>query len=1213
MLSPLPRILALINGTVHVTTLIDEGCNTYAVVSHSFVVRNKLKTFPASRPLKLTVAYETVDTASMSEVATFELDIDGYCKRIFAYVVKDLHHEMILGTPWKEQESVITDPVERTLHLRFTDLRVPMIDEQREAECQNVQFSEENEKLSEISATGFMAWTDRIRKKEGKSGLTARICAVSLADINKTLKPKVKGDPRELLPKHYHQYLDVFNEERGKAVPPHREEIDHKISLQKDDNGKESTPPWGPLYAMSRDELLVLRKTLIDLMDQGFIRASSSPAGAPVLFVKKPGGGLRFCVDYRGLNKITRKDRYPLPLIKETLSSLSKAKWFTKMDVVAAFHKIRITRGQEWMTAFRTRYGLYEWNVTPFGLTGAPATFQRYINWVLREYLDEFCSAYVDDILVYTDGTLSEHREHVSKVLARLDEAGLALDIDKCEFEAKSVKYLGFIVTAGEGVSMDRAKVKAIRDWQSPTNKRGVRAFIGFANFYRGFIKDFSTIAAPITQLTGKNTEFQWSAPQEEAFQTLKSRFIEYPVLRQFDPESPTRLEADASGYAVGGALLQADDQGIFYPVAYHSQKMCPAQANYEIHDKELLAIIICLRVWRAELRSVGKFTIVTDHKNLNYFMSKKKLNERQARWSEELSHYDYDLVYRSGKMAPLPDGLSRRPQDMPKDDNDERLSARVIQVLKPRSVKVMSAVAAPANAYPDEFAGGAPPFDDEEMKVHWRRALEIDDGYQLLKEAVLRGDRFPPKDCKSVSIADCQVREGNVHYRGQLWVPEHEPLRTGVIQRVHDSPIGGHPGREATFKLVKRDFFWPGYTRDVARFVKNCDVCARSKAWKDKKQGLLQPLPVPTRVWDELSLDFITGLPPTKDGHVNLLVVTDRLSKGIVAIPMQGITTDDVARALWTRVFSEHGLPRALVSDRGTQFDSQLWKKACEKWGIRRAMSTAFHPETDGATERMNQVIEHYFRTFCTFWQNDWDSLCGIAQLAINNRPATSTGFSPFFLLHGYHQGTIVHERQDKTSDDAALQTPADHAQALINKTREAWQLAQATMAYSQSLQELQANRKRAPAPLFKVGDKVWLSLKNIDTVRPSKKLDWKNAKYTVTKVISPLVYELDTPGRLFNRFHVSLLHPASTDPFPCQVQDDIETPPIINEKGEQEWEVESIIKRRKNGDLMTRWRGYQETTWEPLENVEDTEAYEEFLRQEGSGRRRRRKRGGG
>ncbi|KAI0997949.1 hypothetical protein K3495_g10242 [Podosphaera aphanis] len=257
---------------------------------------------------------------------------------------------------------------------------------------------------------------------------------------------------------------------------------------------------------MSRDELLILRKILTELLDKNYIRASSSPAGAPVLFVRKPGGGLRFCVDYRALNATSRADRYPLPLIKETLAKLSKAKWFTKLDVRSAFHKLGI-KGDEWKTAFRTRFGLFKWMVMPFGLDGAPASFQRYINETLREYLDDFCSAYVDDVLIYTEGNLSEHRKHVRLVLRKLEEAGLGLNITKCEFSVQTTKYLGFIISSegkGSTLRMDPRKVKAILEWEASTTTKGLRGFLGFANFYRGLIDGFSKIYAPLTALTGK-------------------------------------------------------------------------------------------------------------------------------------------------------------------------------------------------------------------------------------------------------------------------------------------------------------------------------------------------------------------------------------------------------------------------------------------------------------------------------------------------------------------------------------------------------------------------------------------------------------------------------------------------------------------------------------------------------------------------------------
>lgn len=275
-----------------------------------------------------------------------------------------------------------------------------------------------------VAVSTFLGSVRRIRKKFGGEAVRTAIRAVTIADIDKALKPKekkIEAELREEIPKEFHDILELWSADKAAKLPPHRGPgVDHSIPIKRDDKGNELPLPWGPLYNMSRDELLVLRKTLTDLLDKGYIRASSSEAGAPVLFVRKPGGGIRFCCDYRALNAITKADRYPLPLIGDTLRNLTKAKWFTKLDVVSAFHKIRIADGEEGKTAFRTRYGLFEWIVTPFGLSGAPATFQRYINSTLREFLDDFAIAFADDVLIYSSGSRKDHMCKVRKVLDRL-------------------------------------------------------------------------------------------------------------------------------------------------------------------------------------------------------------------------------------------------------------------------------------------------------------------------------------------------------------------------------------------------------------------------------------------------------------------------------------------------------------------------------------------------------------------------------------------------------------------------------------------------------------------------------------------------------------------------------------------------------------------------------------------------------------------------
>ena len=947
----------------------------------------------------------------------------------------------------------------------------------------------------------------------------------------------------------------------------------------------------------------------------------------------KPGGGLRFCVDYRALNAITRGDRYPLPLVRETLRNLAKARWFTKLDVRAAFHRLRIKEGDEWKTAFRTRFGLFEWLVTPFGLAGAPATFQRYINGTLADFLDEFCSAYMDDVLIYSGGSYKDHMRKVRSVVERLGKAGLKIDIDKCEFAAKEVKYLGFIISAGEGIKVDPAKVEAIRGWEAPTNVKEVRSFLGFANFYRDFIEEFSDLAAPLTLLTRKDCPFKWTKAQEHAFNTLRERFILAPIMAHWDPDRATVLEADCSGYSIGACLSQVDDEGLLRPVAYFSRKLSPAESNYPIHDKEMLAIVKAMGEWRGELTGLREpFTVLSDHKNLQYFMTSRKLSERQVRWSLLLSQFRFQLKFRAGKKAQRPDALSRRPQDMPKGRDDERLKNRIAQLIKnewlpPRYQKhhqaefvqeqLVAAVRVAAALPKSSGAGGEPQvpsgrevFEEPELQLMWDRGIATDESFGELYKAVQRGERAFPPSCSDwkISLNECDLDErGVLRFRKRVLVPTWEPLRTTLIQKTHDSHITGHPGRDSTFAILRRSFHWPGMSAMVRQFCRNCDICGHSHVWRERRRGLLSPLPIPDRFHSELSIDFITDLPARNRGDPRfLMVITDRLIKSVTLEAMDTMEAEACAERFLQCHYRFHGFPSAITSDRGSNRVGDFWRRLCELVGIEQRLSTAYHPETDGATERMNQEIQAYLRVFITYAQYDWPQLLPTAMLAINNRNS-SLGLSPFFLTHGYHVEPIGQVRgKEKASP------PAKMAEDFVGRLREAQEFAQAAMASAQQRMEDNANQKRSQAQTLKPGDLVWLNLKNIQTPRPKKKLSWLNAKYRVTKTISPHVVELDVPPGIFNKFHVDLLKRASDDPLPSQKVDDSQPPPLIPaaQRRPAMWEVERIMRaelrprgRGHRRDVLVKWRGYEKPTWEPRVNLEHTTLYNEFVARYGTG----------
>lgn len=498
----------------------------------------------------------------------------------------------------------------------------------------------------------------------------------------------------------------------------------------------------------------------------------------------------------------------------------------TKVDVRAAFHKLRVREGDEEKTAFRTRFGSFEWLVTPFGLQGAPAAFQRYVNETLGNYLDVFCTAYLDDILIYTNGDRQDHWEKVNAVFERLNKAGLRLDPKKCEFGVKETKYLGFIINLGQGIKVDPEKIEAIKSWEAPISVKGVGSFLGFANFYREFISHFSKLTQPLFDLTKKDHPFLWLEKHDKYFQALKELFVTAPILALYDPNHKTVVEADCSGFVMGACLSQVDHTKSLRPIAYFSRKQTPAECNYEIHDKELLAVISALEEWRGELIGFkNTFIGLSDHKNLQHFMTSRKLSERQVRWSHTLSQFDFQLNFRAGKNSARLDALSRRGQDKPKNTNDDRLKSREFRLIKDAWIEkpidkaqeishITSAIMCSTQTEQTKtnvnIPSGNEIFQDENLQKLWNQGCSKDQDFSLLYKGLKNNDRiFPTTLNIKVSISECDFDErGALRFRKRVWIPNWEPLQTALIQKTHISYITGHPGRDSTYAILSRNFF---------------------------------------------------------------------------------------------------------------------------------------------------------------------------------------------------------------------------------------------------------------------------------------------------------------------------------------------------------------------------------------------------------------------
>lgn len=457
------------------------------------------------------------------------------------------------------------------------------------------------------------------------------------------------------------EYLDlqpVFSEVMADVLPKARK-YDCPIDLIPG-----SRPPFKSIYQLSPLESECLRKYVDDNLAKGFIRPSTSPYGSPIFFVPKKDGDLRPCVDYRELNAITIKNRHPLPLIPEILDRLATAKIFTKLDLRGAYNLVRIRKGDEEKTAFRCQFGHFEYTVMPFGLCNAPAVFQAMMIDIFRDIIDRYVVIYLDDIMVFSPD-FQAHVQHVREVLSRLQSHQLYVKLSKCQFHVPSVEFLGFVVSSN-GFSMSNDKVASIQSWKQPTNPKELMSFLGFANYYRKFIPNFSKLGVPLFGLLKKNTPFIWDTPQQSAFETLKAQFISGPVLKHVESHLPFLVETDASDYAIGAVLSQfpssdTSDPSSTRPVAFFSKRLLPAEVNYSVHDKELFAIVSALQHWRHYLLgSPTPILVLSDHRNLEYFRNKPILRPRHARWQTFLSDFDFRLVYRPGSANSAADALSR-------------------------------------------------------------------------------------------------------------------------------------------------------------------------------------------------------------------------------------------------------------------------------------------------------------------------------------------------------------------------------------------------------------------------------------------------------------------------------------------------------------------------------------------------------------------------
>lgn len=1066
-----------VNGQI--CLMIVDGGSCTNVASERMVEKLNLVTKPHPWPYKLQWLshYGEIQVSKQVEV---DFSIGKYRDKVLCDVVPMEASHILLGRPWQydtnSDHNGSTNKISFQHHGQKITLKPLSPREVREDQKKmREKIEQERKEKSETLERKQKEKSETLeREQKEKSEILERkeICLIKKREVKRMIASKqilylmfcknqilntntfenfeLPSSVKSLL----QDYEDVFPTSVPSGLPPLRG-IEHQIDLIPG-----ASLPNRPAYRSNPQETTEIQRQVEELLNKGWVRNSMSSCAVPVILVPKKDGTWRMCSDCRALNNITIKYRHPIPRLDDLLDELHGACYFSKIDLKSGYNQIRIKEGDEWKTAFKTKYGLYEWLVMPFGLTNAPSTFMRLMNHVLREFIGKFVVVYFDDILVYST-TLELHVEHLRSVLSMLRKEQLFANLEKCTFCTDHVVFLGFVVSS-KGVQVDEEKIKAIQEWPTPKSVGDVRSFHGLASFYRRFVKDFSTLAAPLNEVVKKNVGFHWGKNQEEAFAALKHKLTHAPILALPNFAKSFELECDASNVGIGAVLLQEG-----HPIAYFSEKLSGAALNYSTYDKELYALVRALKTWQHYLLP-KEFVIHSDHESLKYLKGQGKLNKRHAKWVEFLEQFPYVIKHKKGKSNIVADALSRR---------HVLLSMLETKLLGLEHVKEM---------------------------------YEKDDNFAEIFVA-----------CEKVSQNGFYRHNGFLFKENRLCVPKSS-IRELLVKESHAGGLMGHFGVQKTLETLQEHFYWPKMKHDVIKFCEHCIVCKKAKS-KVMPHGLYTSLPIPEYPWVDLSMDFVLGLPRTKNGKDSIFVVVDRFSKMAHFIPCR--KADDachVADLFFKEVVRLHGMPRSIVSDRDTKFLSHFWRTLWGKLGTKLLFSTTCHPQTDGQTEVVNRTLGTLLRTVLKANLKAWEACLPHVEFAYNRAVHSTTNCSPFEVVYGFNPLTpldLLPMPNISVFKHKEGQGKAEYVKKMHERVKA--QIERKNESYAR-----QANKGRKEV-VFQPGDWVWVHMRKerFPEQRKSKLQPRGDGPFQVLERINNNAYKIELPGEynISSTFNVS------------------------------------------------------------------------------------------
>lgn len=1086
--------------------LLDTG-STHNFVSQAVVKHLRLNTERCTS-MSVTLADGTILSCSQ-KVVNMSWQMAGEEFTSNFYVIPLGGYDLVLGVQWLQQVSPIWfDFNQRVVKLHWKGKTVQLNQELCTPKQVHIQL--END--------------DRWLKKEESYFL---VQLTSLESTEEREKDGVPAEVQELI----HEFDDIFATPQG--LPPSRAQ-DHFIPIMEGSKPVNANPYRCPYLQKSEIERLVR-----EMLDHGIIQHSNSPYASPVLLVRKKDNTWRFCVDYRALNAITIKNRFPIPIIEELLDELYGSKYFTKLDLRSGYHQIRVQDKDVHKTAFKTQFGHYEFLVMPFGLTNAPATFQSVMNEVFSEQLRQFVLVFFDDILVYSPD-MSSHMEHLRIVFELLRTNQLFVKKNKCAFAQKQVEYLGHIISE-KGVAADEQKIVAMKGWPTPTNIKALRGFLGLTGYYRRFVKGYGILSKPLTNLL-KNGAFTWSEEADKAFNELKQVICSTPVLRMPDFSKTFVVETDACQTGIGAVLMQEGG-----PIAFFSKALTPKHMGLSTYEKELMAVVMAVQKWRGYL--MGRhFVIKTDQQAIQYFLNQKLTTVAQQKWLSRLLGFDYSIVYHKGKDNVVADPLSRL-FEANKNERTEKGELSGISTMIPKWKKDIL----------DSLEG-----DTEAQQILAKLAVDPS------------------------SEPDFSLIDGDFRKKGKLYVGKSIAARQEIIRNLHNGGEGGHSGITATIKRISGIFWWPGLVEDITKWVQECEVCQRFKTEHIKSPGLLQPIPIPDQAWEVITMDFIEGL-PRSDHKDTIMVVIDKYTKYCHLLAFQHpFTATQVAQKLLDTVIKLYGPPKSIISDRDKIFTSKFWLELFNKMGTASNYSTAYHPQTDGQSERLNQCVEMYLRCLAHQKPTQWHKWLSMAEWWYNTSYHSAIQMTPYKALYGKEPPSINYHQVQKSqvaSIDEFLKNRAE-MQTLLKKN----------LRKAQERMKFYADNKRSERE-FSVGEEVFLKLQpykqhSLKESRVEKLSARYYGPYTVTKRVGAVAYKLNLPptARIHDTFHVSQLKKKLGDDILVQTK-----PPGYEEEPAAR-SPETIIERKlvkKNNKpvvmVLVKWKNSlpEDATWEDYDKL--------------------------